>query len=341
MAKWLTLALLAISSSTSMVRAETELERQIAACGQLAACDVSVPFGTHVVTKAWNLRDKASLTIRAPVGTQIIWFFDVAPAPSVCMDTTGTRNIAFEGVTFALGNASKRPDVLWLHGRGADARSQAILRVNNAAFLGWYAKAAVVFVAVENEELHSVGFANGVPNTPSLFLSRENELGVVSQFGPVRANPVTMTATNHVYVNCSFGHEGHVGLVPPANNDLGFGITLGSGVHDLCIQGGSTSGGARGGVLRVLGTGNRRVAVISPNWEAKGAKATIVVDGYVYGLSVLGGLLQAVGPALVVNGTAENMVLHPTEMLTAGIVQMGAAGKLAGGGLSVDGFTGR
>jgi hypothetical protein len=150
-----------------------------------------------------------------------------------------------------------------------------------------------------------------------------------------------LTATNHLYQNCSFNHEGFVGLVPPATNDLGFGITLGTGVFDVLIQGGSTSGGLRGGVLRIAGQGNRRIAVVSPNWESKNAKACIVVDGYAYGLSVDHGLLMADGPALRLNGTVENLSLQPAEMQAASIIKFGPLGKLAGSGITMEGFRGQ
>jgi len=240
-----------------------------------------------------------------------------------------------------LGNSSKQLPVLWIHGRGADGKSQERLSVRNAGFSGWFTKATVVFTAVENEEMHSVDFENDVPHTTALFISRENELGIISPFGPVRANPATMTSTNHLYANCSFNHEGHVGLVPPANNDQGFGITLGNGVHDLLIQGGSTSGGARGGVMRVAGPDNRRIAVVSPNWESKNARACIVVDGSVYALSVDGGLLMGDGPALRINGAVENLSLRPAEILAKSIVAIGPVGKLIGRGLSSEGLSGQ
>lgn len=336
---WLTM--LSVLAIWSAAFGQTDLEKQVAACGQLSSCTITVPPGVNVVTAPWNLRDKASLTIRSAPGTQIIWFFAADPAPAVCMDTTGTRNIIIDGVKFALGNASKRPDVLWVHGRGANGRSQESLSVSNAAFVGWYTKVTVAFIAVENEMMVSVGFENSVPNTTSLFLSRDNEIGATSPFGPVRVNTATMTSTNHGYYNCAFSHEGHVGLIPPANNDLGFGITLGTGVHDLLIQGGSTSQGPRGGVMRILGTGNRRIAVLSPNWESESAKASIVVDGEVYGLTVRDGLLQANGPALRLNGTAANVSLCPAEMLTTSILQVDPGGKLTGNGLVAADFMGK
>ena len=332
-------AVVALTCAVYPVHAQTDLQRQVDACGPLTVCAITVPAGVNVVTKPWNLRDKTWLTIRG-TGT-VIWFFDADPPPTLCLDTTGTRNIVIEGVTFGLGNASKRPSVLWLHGRGADSKSQTVLSVINAGFQGWFTKATVAFIAVENEVMTSVGFENGVPNTTSLFLSRDNELGVTSPFGPVRVNVVTMTSTNHAYYNCSLGHEGHVGLVPPANNDGASGLRIGTGVHDLLIQGGSTSQGARGGVLHVTGLNNRRVAVVSPNWESEEAKANIVIDGDLFGLSVRDGLLQAAGPALRVNGTAGNVILCPTEMLTTSILQLGPAGKLTGTGLVVGGFSGK
>lgn len=321
------------------VLAQSELQKQIDACGQLSVCNITVPSGVNVVTAPLNLRDKTRLTIQG-TGT-VIWFFDADPPPSLCIDTTGTANIVIDGPTFALGNASKRPAVLWLHGRGADSRSQERLAVSNVKFQGWYTKTAVAFIAVENEMMTSVDFENGVPNTTSLFLSRDNELGIVSPFGAVRVNVAGMTSTNHNYINCSFGHEGHVGLIAPANNDLGFGLTFGTGVYDFYAQGGSTSQGTRGGVLHITGPNNRRIAVISPNWESESAKASIVVDGYVYGLTVRGGLLQASGPAIRVNGIIENLRLEPAEMLTISILQFGATGKLTGRGLALDGFAGQ
>jgi len=324
----------------SPVLAQSDLQRQIDACGSLLACKIDIPYGTHVIYSPWNLRDKLSVEVRAPVGTQVIFFF-LETAPPVCIDTTGTRNIVIEGVTFGLGNTSKRPDVLWLHGRPADSRSQTFLGVTNAEFGGWFTKAAVIFIAVENEEMHSVKFWNGIPNTTALFLGRDNPFGVTSPFGPVRVDLSTMTCTNHLYQNCVFGHVGDVGLVAPANNDQGVGLTLGNGVYDLAIIGGSTTGGARGAVLRMAGPNIRRIAVIAPNWEAKGARATIVVDGYVYGLTVQDGLLQAAGPAIQVNGTVENLLLHPAEMLTGSIIQLGPTGKLRGRGLALDGFAGQ
>jgi len=325
----------------SPVLAQSELQRQIDACGQLSVCNITVPSGVNVVTQPWNLRDKSSLTIRGDGSSTVIWFFATDPAPPLCMDTIGTRNIIIDGVKFALGNSSKRPGVLWIHGRGADSRSQEGLSVSNASFLGWYNIVAVALIGSENGLFQSAAFENAVPNTSSLFISRLNEPGITSPFGPVRVNAVTMTCTNNGFINCSFNHEGHVGLVAPANNDQGFGITLGTGVHDLWIQGGSTSQGARGGVLRILGPNNRRIAVIAPNWESESAKAVIVVDGYLCGLSVREGLLQASGPAIQVNGTVENLLLRPAEMLTPSIIQFGPTGKLTGRGLTLDGFAGQ
>ena len=317
------------------------LQAQVDACGSLTICKLDVPSGVTVINRPWNLRDKTALSIKGQAGAVIIWQFEVDPPPTLCIDTTGTRKIRMEDVTFALGNTSKRPDVLWLHGRGADSKSQEKLSVRNAGFTGWFTKGTVYFVAVENEYFESVDFENAVPNTTALFLSRENELGVTSPFGPVRANPVTMTSTNHTYLNCSFNHEGHVGLVPPATNDNGFGITLGMGVHDLLIQGGSTSGGARGGVLRIAGADNRRIAIVSPNWESKGAKACIVVDGFVQGLSVDHGLLMANGPAVQLNGTTADLSIRPAEILSTAIIRFGPLGKLTGRGLSSEGLSGQ
>lgn len=298
-----------------------QLDRQVEACASLSSCSITIPAGTHVITKPWNLRDKKAVSIKATAGTQVIWHFE-SEAPTVCLDTSGTSNIVIDGVTFALGNASKKPDCLWVHSRGADNRSQEILSVSNSSFLGWYNKTAVLFVAVENEEFHSVDFNNAMPNTTSHYMSRENELGVISQFGPIRTG---MTSTNHSYYNCSFGHDGQI------DNDKGFGLTLGTGVFDLLISGGSTTGGNRGGVLSVSGQNNRRIAIIAPNWEAKNAKSTIVIDGYVYGLSVERGLLMAVNSAIQINGTAENLYLCPTEMLTKSIIQTGPSGRMLGG----------
>lgn len=295
-----------------------DLQKQVDACNQLTACDIQIPYGTYVMSKPWNLRGKESLNIRAPIGTQIIWWFDVAP--SVCMDTIGTRNIKIEGPVFALGNTSAKPDCLWIHGRGSDSKSQAILFLNAVKFQGWYNKATVAFIAVENEELHSVDFINAVPNTTALFLSRDNELGITSPFGIVNVNVVTMTSTNHNFYNCAFSHEGQVG------NDKAFGITLGTGVHDLFIQGGSTSQGSRGGVMRIAGENNRRITVLSPNWESEEAKANIVIDGNVFGLSIQFGFYQAKGPLLQVNGVAENVNLFPSEALTTSLLQVN--GKL-------------
>ena len=324
----------------SVARAETELERQVKACTLLAACKIDIPFGTHVVTAPWNLRNKSSLEIRAPLGTAVIWFFADDPVPEACMDTVGSRNILIEGVTFGLGNASKRPGALWVHGRPSDGKSQERLSVANATFSGWFTKCTVALIASENGLFSSVDFENGVPNTTALFLSRENELGVLSPFGPIYANPATMTCTSNVFLGCAFSHEGFVGLVPPAHNDNGFGIVLGTGVFDVLIQGGSTSGGARGGVLRIAGQGNRRIAVVAPNWESKSAKSCIQVDGYAYGLSVDHGLLMADGPALRLNGTIENLSLQPAEMQTTSILKFGPLGKLTGTGLQTNGLGG-
>lgn len=340
MKSYLVLAVLFLCCS--VVSAQS-VQQQVDACGQLTVCKLDVPSGVTVVNKAWNLRDKTALSIKGLAGAIVIFQFDADPPPAVCLDTTGARKVSIEDVTFALGNTSKRPDVLWLHGRGADGKSQERLSVSNSGFQGWFNKATVVFTSVENEGMHSVDFENGVANTTALFLSRQNELGVVSPFGPIRVDSpaLMMTSTNHVYVNCSFNHEGHVGLIAPANNDQGFGITLGSGVHDLLIQGGSTSGGSRGGVLRIMGQDNRRIAVVSPNWESKNAKACIVIDGFIYGLSVRDGLLMAEGPALRLNGTAENLSFRPAEMLTTSILKFGPLGKLSGRGLTSEGLAGQ
>jgi hypothetical protein len=173
-----------------------------------------------------------------------------------------------------------------------------------------------------------------------LFLSRANELNVSSPFGPVRVNTSTMTSTNHTFVNCAFSHEGFVGLVPPLTNDNGYGLALGTGVYDLVIQGGSTSRSPRGGVLHIRGEGNRRISINSVNWESKAAKAAIVIDGYVFGLSVADGLLQAEGPALQVNGTADGVRLFPAESLTTSLIQLGVGGKLKGAGLTTAGLSG-
>lgn len=338
MISWTVLAALGMGPMTF---GQTELEKQVSACGALTVCNITVPSGVNVVTSPWNLRDKTALTIRGDGSSTVIWFFAAEPPPTICLDTIGTGNLRIEGIKFALGNASKRPDALWVHGRGADSRSQELFQVSGVKFEGRFNKVLVALFAVENDEWHSVGFMNGAPNTPSLFMSRDNEIGLTSPYGPVRVNVAMMTSTNHVFVNCSFDHYGHEGLVAPMTNDLGFGVTLGNGVHDWVSIGGSTSQGARGGVLHVTGPNNRRVAVVSPNWEAESAKASIVVDGEVYGLSVRDGLLQANGPALRVNGTAANVTLCPAEMLTTSILQLGPMGKLGGHGLVTAGFTGR
>ncbi len=313
------------------------LQQQLDACASLSTCEIVVPPGIHVVQKGWSLRDKLYLTIRG-TGT-VIWQFD-DPAPAVCLDTTGAPNIVIDGPTFALGNSSKRPDVLWLHGRPASKLSQTRLCVANAKFQGWFNKATVAFLAVENELFQSVDVSNGVPNTPSLFLSRANEIGAASQFGAVRVDPVTMTATNHTFINCAFAHDGHAKLTPPETNDLGFGIVLGTGVHDLIIIGGSTSGGARGGVMRVLGPDNRRIS-IAANWESKSANAAIVIDGEAVGLSVSGGLLMAKGPAVQLNGAADGLALMPLELRCDGLIRLGPQGKLTGRGLLTNGLVGQ
>lgn len=332
-------ALLVTTCEVHRALAQSDLQRQIDACGSLNICAITVPPGINIVNKPWNLRDKSYVAIRG-VGT-VIWLFEIDPAPVLCLDTTGTANIVIEGPIFALGSSSKRPDVLWLHGRGANSKTQNILSITNATFQGWYSKTTVALIAIENEEVHSTSFSNALPNTTALFLGRDNPLAVTSPFGPVHTNPTTMTSTNHAYYNCSFNHAGHVGLVVPATNDQGFGLTLGSGVHDLVIQGGSTSRASRGGVLHVMGQDNRRIAIIAPNWEAQDAGADIVIDGDVFGLSIRDGLLQANGPALRINGTATNVTLWPAEMLTHSILQFGVGGKLTGMGLIVGGFSGK
>jgi len=316
------------------------IQQQVDACAQLSICKLDVPSGVTVVNQPWNLRDKTALSIKGQAGATVIWHFASDPPPTLCIDTTGTRDIHIDSVTFSLGNTSKRPDVLWIHGRGADGKSQTRLAVEGCQFSGWFTRATVAFIAVENEELHSVGFTNNLPNTTALFLSRSNELGLTSPFGPTRTG-ATFTSTNHSYYNCSFNHAGHVGLVAPANNDGGFGLTLGTGVHDLLIQGGSTSGGPRGGVLHILGPTNRRVVVAAPNWESQNALSTIVIDGEVAGLAVYGGLLQALGPAVRVNGAVEHLTLQPAEMLTEDIIRFGPTGKVTGRGLSAWGVSGQ
>ncbi|MFH1109778.1 MAG: hypothetical protein V1790_11365 [Planctomycetota bacterium] len=65
------------------------------------------------------------------------------------------------------------------------------------------------------------------------------------------------------------------------------------------------------------------------------------MDGYVYGLSVRESLLQGSGPAIQVNGTAENLLVRPAEMLTSSIIQFGPTGRVTGRGLALDGFAGQ
>jgi len=331
-----------MGAMSSPVLAQSDLQRQIDACRQLSVCTITVSSGVNVVTGPWNLRDKVGLTIRGDGSSVVIWWFPTDHAPAVCMDTTGTANLVIENVTFALGNSSDVPDVLWVHGRGTDSRSQRGFYVSNVKFEGRGKKALVAVIALENDLWQSVGFINGWPNAPSLFMSRANEIGVASQFGPIPINITTMTCTNHNFINCSFDHAGHEGLVPPANNNRACGVTLGTGVHDWWAQGGSTSQGPRDAVLCISGPNNRRITAIAVNWEAESALATIHVlpGAEVKALSMDHGLLQAAGPAVQVDGTADGLELRPAEMLTASILQLGPNGKLPGG-LIVAGFAGR
>lgn len=322
------------------VKAQT-LIQQVEACTALpkpATCEIVIPPGIHVQNKAWNLRELHYLTIKG-TGT-VIWHFETDPAPAVCMDTSGTLNIVIDGPTFAIGSVSKWPQLGWLHSRPVSKVSQTRLAVTNVKWRGWYTKAAVAFIGVENGMFIGMDVSNGVPNTTSMFMSRGNELGLVSQFGSITMDPLTITATNNTFWNCAFEHAGHTKLTPPETNDMGFGLTLGSGVHDIIIVGGSTSGGTRGGVLRILGAGNRRISV-NANWESKLAKAAIVIDGEVVGLQVLGGLLMAQGPAVRLNGAADGLNLKPLEMICdEGLIAFGPNGKLFGRGLSAVGVQG-
>lgn len=319
------------------VRGQT-LQQQVDACASLTTCVIDVPPGVNVVTKAWNLRDKESVFIRGHAAKVIFQFTD--PAPSVCIDTSGTLNIVIEGLTFGIGATSVSPGAIWGHSRPASKLSQTRLHVSDTKFVGRCTKAVVALFAVENGLFESADFANSEPNTTSLFMSRANELGLTSQFGVIRVDPATMTATNNLFENCSFGHDGHAKLVPPQTNDEACGLTLGTGVHDVTIIGGSTSGGARGAVLCIDGPDNRRLNVIGTNWEAKNANNAIRIRGSVYGLAVAGGLLMSRGPAVLLDGSAEHLLLEPLELLCDGLLKLGPAGKLAGRGMSAVGVSG-
>jgi len=331
-----------VSLWASCAYGQTDLEKQIIACGSLSTCTITIPSGVNVVTAPWDLRDKKAIKIIGDGSSVVIWWFPTDHAPGVCMDTTGTANLVVENVTFALGNSSDVPGALWVHARGSDSRSQRGFYVSNVKFEGRGKKALVAVIALENDVWQSVGFINGWPNTPSLFMSRANEIDVVSPFGTVPVNITTATCTNHNFINCSFDHAGHERVVPPANNNRACGVTLGTGVHDWWAQGGSSSQGPRDAVLCVSGSGNRRIAAIAPNWEAESALATIHVlaGAEVKALSVDHGLMQAAGPAVQNDGTIEGIELRPAEMLTSSLIQFGPNAKLTGG-MVANGFTGQ
>lgn len=292
----LTLAALLFRALAAPQSVRADLMDEIAKCPPDACLIQLQPGQKYIETRAWDLRNRKNVNIVGS-GQAVQFIFPEKETPKVAIDATGAVGLRFEGWTFAIANASTKPDVGLLLARKPDNAGAGSHHFERWRVQGWFKTAAIVAIASEVNVWDHCWLSNSHPESIVYWTGRFNELGLTSQFGPIGEGS---TNTCHDFFATGFGHYGMVF----GSNDTSAAVVVAAGTHDFHVRGGTMSmrgresqGNTGGRAAIHIGTPGGKPAINilldAVEWETVGARNAILVAGRVDGLTVRNALLQS------------------------------------------------
>lgn len=279
-------------------------------------CHISLPPGNVIAERPWVFDFLNVRLESAGAWTQIQWVLpENAP---FCISTVGCEHLSMARVQLTAAK-DRVPQVVWLAGRTphvGDDYAQTVGKwdVRNCWFTGPARKSVVYFVGIECETVTGCWFTNNFKPSSTepgyaLYLSDNDDLHVSGEY---EHNGAYVTSASHLYTTCNLGtYAWSISALYQA-----FALGIGSGVHDLRWQGGSTaSGPAMTAVVHIRGTGNYNLWFDGVDFEAKNSTYVIQVDAYTQSLWLTGGLVQSREAGVRLNANATGKI-EPGRVIT-------------------------